>query len=725
MSGIQSNKVFHLLLFLAVFCGMKANSTHLVGGEISYEHLGGQDYIITLNIYRDCGPNNTNNTQFDTYANFGIFDGSNNLINTFQVSNPQITHLPVVINNPCLQSPPNICVEKGVYQTVIQLPANTTGYHIVYQRCCRTPSVINIINPQNTGNTYSAFIPPRASIPTNSSPVFNSEPSLVICVNADFNYDHSATDPDGDDLVYSFVTPLDGGTAGNPVPNPPTAPPHNQVIWTNGYSDSYPIDAAPALSIDPNTGLISGIPNTIGQYAFAVAVKEYRNGQLLSETIRDFRLDVAVCQSNIIASIPDRDSAERCLGLTVDFQNHSQNTSNFYWDFGDPNTTSDNSTATNPTYTYSDTGTFTIMLVAEPNYPCADTAYITYHVIEAVQPFFANPGPQCMEGHSFDFQGGGNIESNATFFWDFGPGATPQVSISQNPTGIVFDSPGEKIISYSLEQNNCIEEFIDTIYIEPTPIAYFELEDMSGCAPLELNLENLSTGGLNPTYTWNFGDGTSSNDSTPSHTYDLPGTYPITLTMTSSGICTGDQVYAPGFVEVFPSPTAKFDLNPKVTDIFNAEITFTDHSQDAVISYFYMPNGDRRAGPVATYDFDKPGVHWVKQVAVNSEGCTHERWQKVTVLPKPYYIPNAFSPNGDGVNDQFIPSFTSIKSYEILIFDRWGQEVFYSNNWNTHWDGKHQITGEPLKQDVYLYRLKFMNEANQETTEIGRITLIR
>ena len=272
------------IILLAALSPLISSATHLVGGEISYEYIGNDQYIINLIIYRDCGPDNANGTQFDNQAAIGIFDGSNTLIQNLSVGPPIVTLLPVSTGSPCLSSPPNICIEKGVYQTTVTLPPAVGGYTIAYQRCCRTPSVVNITSPGATGNTYSAQIP-GIGMSDNSSPFFVDNPPLVICLNNNFDYNHAAQDLDGDSLVYSLVDPLVGGSSANPMPTQPAPPPYATVNWVTGYSSNYPIDASPSFSIHPSTGALTGHPTKQGYYAFAVAVREYRNGVLLSESV--------------------------------------------------------------------------------------------------------------------------------------------------------------------------------------------------------------------------------------------------------------------------------------------------------------------------------------------------------------------------------------------------------------------------------------------------------
>ncbi|MGB2470455.1 MAG: hypothetical protein ACPIA5_06355, partial [Flavobacteriales bacterium] len=284
-----------------------AGATHLVGGEIYYTHLGGDQYLVTLKVYRDCGPANTLGTGFDDQVYIGMWDGSgtigNNDVLTIPLTQSNVSSVPVVLGNPCGTPPPDLCIEQAIYTTTVTLPANAYGWDLMWQRCCRNPSISNLLNfggTENPGATFLTHVPGTsqgAGATNNSSPVFQELPPVAVCANFDFTWDHSAIDPDGDELVYSFCAPLDGGGTGggngydSPVPNPPATPPYNDVPYLNGYSATYPIASNPAMEIDPATGVITGMPTQPGQYAIGICVSEYRDGELLSTTMRDFQFN--------------------------------------------------------------------------------------------------------------------------------------------------------------------------------------------------------------------------------------------------------------------------------------------------------------------------------------------------------------------------------------------------------------------------------------------------
>ncbi|MBL0288377.1 MAG: hypothetical protein IPQ19_13490 [Bacteroidetes bacterium] len=130
---------------------------------------------------------------------------------------------------------------------------------------------------------------------TNSNPVFTNFPPVVICANKPIIFDHSAIDRDGDSLVYKLCKPFEGGSQFDPSGDFPVSPPFIEVDFASPYSLQNILGGIP-LVINSKTGLLSGTPNTIGQFVVGVCVSEFRNGIFIGETKRDFQFNVADCQ---------------------------------------------------------------------------------------------------------------------------------------------------------------------------------------------------------------------------------------------------------------------------------------------------------------------------------------------------------------------------------------------------------------------------------------------
>jgi len=406
-------KFIYSFIFLILFFGTHA--THIVGGFISYSYVPGtaSTYNIRLTVYRDCNsqtpfdglPNPDPNVPTATPHIF-VYDDNGFLVYTIDLQAPDVTTIGPPIDNPCLTNTSGVCVEQGVYEATYTMPSASQGYTLAYVRCCRNGSITNLFDPGSQGGTYSAYVPPTNSF-HNNSPVFNEFPPIFICLNAPLKFDHSATDADGDVLVYSLCSPFVGGSSTDPSPTSPPGPPFNEVTWESGYSATNPLGNN-SLTINANTGFLTGTPNTIGQFVVGICVSEYRNGTLIGTYVRDFQFNVTQC--NIpIASIPSSNInptngngiyTTNCSNMHVQFQNNSYNpppTStplNYQWDFGVTGISTDVSTQALPYYDYPDTGSYLVRLVVskgQGSQLCTDTTYAYVYIRDRVRSYAPIP----------------------------------------------------------------------------------------------------------------------------------------------------------------------------------------------------------------------------------------------------------------------------------------------------------------------------------------------
>lgn len=381
---MKSNKIFIVLMAITFgfFLPNSAKATHIVGGDISYKCLGFNQYEITLTIRRDC---DNGEEPFDKIAKVGIFDGYGNLIPWLGVGglanleNPQIDTIDTALSGGCEFIGSAVCVEQAVYKGTVTLPFRNYGYYLAHQRCCRNVSLTNIIDPLLSGSTYYTQITEDALTGCNDSPSFNKWPDLYICANQTLTFDHSASEADGDSLVYSLCDPKLGASFEEPNPTPPAGPPYDNVVFKPPFSANDPMGGIP-LQIDSKTGVLTANPNAIGQYLVGVCVKEYRNGKLISTTIRDFEYNVRVCTEGPVAAFEAPDLT--CDGLTVEFNNQSTGADAYKWSFNVPsNDPVFTSTDVNPTFTFPTEGNYVVSLEAIRNIDgCSSTVYDTIGV---------------------------------------------------------------------------------------------------------------------------------------------------------------------------------------------------------------------------------------------------------------------------------------------------------------------------------------------------------
>lgn len=381
------------LLIVAIIASSFSTATHIVGGEMNYTYLGNNEYLIRLDVYFDCQNGSPQAISQDATAFIGVFDGnSRNLISGFprEVSRKGPFRI-VKTNYNCIVQAPNACVDQYYYEIKLSLPARTGGYFISFQRCCRNGSITNLTNPGGTGANYWTHIPdPRtlADAKHNNSAKFKELPPNFLCTNTPLKFDHSATDADGDSLVYELFHPFTGGDQNNPRPDNTLSngllelPPFSQITFSGAYSANNPINGNPAMNIDRATGYLTLTPTRVGQFVVGILVKEYRNGKLISSTRRDYQFNVQSCQVDVVASffVPTF-----LCGYKYKFQNQSFSAQRYHWDFGIPGRTDDTSNQNNPEINFPGPGVYKVRLYAYKN-KCMDSFVGSITVVEPKLP---------------------------------------------------------------------------------------------------------------------------------------------------------------------------------------------------------------------------------------------------------------------------------------------------------------------------------------------------
>ena len=606
-----------LLLVLFILIPSILNATHLIGGEITYTCLGDNIYEIKVVIYRDCGPTNSNSTGFDNGGVISIYDMNNNLYDVIEHGVAVSEFVVDEFTSECVTLPPELCVEKGTYTIFTSLPDNASGYQIVYQRCCRNDQVINIEDPEDMGSSLVAYVPPSSNIECNSSPVFDSFPPLALCLGTDVEIIQSATDIDGDDLVYSFVAPYHGSSDDDPTET--YAPPYDQVLWEDGYSDFYPMNSDPVINIDSETGLITGTPIQEGYYVIGIKVEEYRNGVYLGEIIRDFRFLVVDCDV-ATSSVPIADIF--CDGLTVAFENESENAFSYYWDFGDNQNPNSISSLTEPSYTYPDSGSYEVTLIANPETFCSDTSVVEFSLYPDLFPFFEIPETICEEDAQYDFFGSGVIPPSASYSWDFGDNALVQTSSELNPNGVQFVNDGSQEITFSVSYLNCDESYTSILNTSGSDVLSIETSASEVCEfDLVSFTANTTVSSTELIYDWSLGDGSSSNIESPSVQYE-PGIYDVSLTVLNNVTGCETLIEELEFVNVFPQPVSLFESSQS-SGCAPLAVSFDNISSGADQYTWFVDGNEVSTDTDFSYTFNA-GVYEVQLQAVSDLECASD-----------------------------------------------------------------------------------------------------
>ena len=746
-------KLRFLFIAIAILFAGEMHSKHIIGGDISYRCLGNGQYRITMKIYRDCS--DPTGASFDPEAVIGIFRRENSGAYTLLNGNTILVPLQADIDiepfndNPCLTIPDDICVQEGTYVFDISLPVVPQSYFITYQRCCRNVTIDNIRNPGEAGATYTMEISPLAQAECNNSPVFNDFPPIVICAGEDINFDHSASDMESDSLVYSFCSPLlGGGTQGTPenpgdataingvAPDPPASPVYPNVQFiTPTFSSMNPMSGNPQITIDPMTGLISGVPELIGQYVVGVCVSEFRNGMLISLTRRDFQFNVEDCQPTVVADIRedlkigDREFLINSCGENIiTFENESyqiQNIVGYLWKF-DLNGTVDSFTTRDATVVFPGIGEYSGFMVANPGTQCADTAEIFVNVFPEITADFDFTYDTCTAGPVIFTDMSTSGATITDWDWDFRDGNTSTTVSPVHEYRIPGDFPVQLKVT---DDNLCADSITKNVNYFPVPsVIIIDPSTFLGCAPEDIFFENLSFP-IDSTYfiEWDLGDGTISNEISPTHTYDIPGTYSIGLEIVSPIGCRTSAFY-PNWVTVRPSPTAGFTFTPMDPNSIRNQVQFFNQSVNEERLFWRFGNFGSSLLENPELLFPDTGVYEISLVAQHSSGCLDTATAIIDIEPVvTYFLPNAFTPNEDNVNDSFKGKgfLDGATNFNMSIWNRWGEMVFNTENPDEGWNGRKNNTGEYLIPGVYLYVVEFLGPRNDIFKYKGYATLVR
>lgn len=399
------------------------------------------------------------------------------------------------------------------------------------------------------------------------------------------------------------------------------------------------------------------------------------------------------------------------------------------WTFADGSATD---TIQNAVHLFTTPSNFNVTLICTTDKGCNDTIShnIVVHPLPTVHFTYVN----ICDKDSMHFSNTSTIPTTDTLVawnWQYGDmaiGAGTQVahlydtSASYNVTLTVTSAFG------------CVDSITQTTVVNPNPTVGFISAIQAGCEPLCVILQDTSSianGGHNTSWLWDFGDSTNSTLSMAEHCYSNDSTfdsvmYSCTLIVTSDSGCISTLI-KPNYITVYPKPTAAFVAQPTSTTIINPVITITDMSTG--VNYWNWNFGDMDTTalviPLPHYYADT-GTYIITLTTTTQYGCMDTATQSITIEPDfAFYVPNSFTPNGDGINDTFTGKGVFIKTFEMMIFDRWGNLIFYSDDYSKPWDGKANHGQKLAQRDVYVYDIKLTDIKGIEHAYRGTVTLVQ
>lgn len=534
---------YWFVLLIGLFSCSALYARHITGGELSYVYISSSGsthtYQITLKLYRDCF---STGAQLDPAAAISIFTKNASGLSTgsqdYTINMSRQENLRLGSPGKCIDNPPAVCYEVGVYIFTVNLPATQYGYAVTYQRCCRIENMSNVSASGQTGATYTADIPGYGlsdDAPKNSSPAYSTKDTVIVCEDNFFMYDFGAFDKDGDSLTYNFGAAYIGGSPGNPQPIA-SGPPYSSVPYSFGFGAMSPMGAN--VTIDRKTGMVSGIAPAAGIYVVTVCANEYRRGRLINVHRKDIQIKVASCSIAAASLQPEYLS---CDGFTIDFQNRSSSSliKTFYWDFGVLNSNSDTSTLARPSFTFPDTGIYRIMLITNRGEDCSDTAFANAKVYPGFFPGFTY-SEGCKDVPIF-FRDTTKTRYGVvdSWSWDFGDGSTAtDTSRSQRPP-YTYTSSGTYTVALTVSNSKgCVSTVTNELVVRDKPLLSVPKDT------LMCDIDTISIAATGPpgTYTWSPSYNISSlSGSVVQVSPDVTTTYSVSLT-TVPGCTSTDTV---------------------------------------------------------------------------------------------------------------------------------------------------------------------------------------
>lgn len=381
---------------------------------------------------------------------------------------------------------------------------------------------------------------------------------------------------------------------------------------------------------------------------------------------------------------------------------------------------------TSATPTIDQPGTY-VMTVTDPTNGCTSTSSVAITQDIVIPNVNAGLTQELNCTFTSLILGGSSSTAGVNYSW-VGPGV---VSGSNTATPTV-NQPG----TYTLTVTNPINGCTNTSTVNITenviiPLNSFVADSLYGCGSVPVNFQE-TNGQIGMTYNWNFGNGsTSSAGSSVSQFYNQAGCYDISLTVTDPTNGCSNTVTYPSLICVIPQPVAAFSTQPAQLESYNNGFLTTANGTINATEYQW-DFGDGTPGSIAmepTHSYgDNPGSFTIQLVASNQGLCFDTAYAIIELIESLiFYVPNAFTPDGDNYNEYFKPVFYSgfdPYDFTMLIFNRWGEIVWESHNYDVGWNGTYN--GNVVSDGVYTWKIEVKtNRTDERKSYVGHVSTIR
>lgn len=393
------------------------------------------------------------------------------------------------------------------------------------------------------------------------------------------------------------------------------------------------------------------------------------------------------------------DNVAACAYVPFSFTGSSNTGNRYEWDFGD--TTFASGKIVQHLYNRGDV--FDVKLKVTNVYGCFDSGYkqVTAHRVPVVS-YVATPPDTCKGPVTVNFN---NTSTDAdTYSWDFGNSTSTTLKDPQ----VFYASVRSYTIRLIASNNNgCKDTLISSYHVYQPPKASFKLDLNNGCQPIQIQFTSTSSGAAK--HNWYFGDGNSDTGKVVSHIYTADGKYPVSLQVTADNQCT-DSVNLNDAVEVYPKPFSNFTYALDSFFMPWGLVHFTNQAQKANKFTWYYGDGNFSNEFNPSYRYKNSDTFRVQMVAFYGNLCSDTAYANIyiPVYEKGLFVPDAFVPNG--INNVFRPVGTELRTYELRIYNRWGDLIWSTNELNKDgepvqgWNGR-DADGNPCMPGVYTWEI--------------------
>lgn len=491
------------MYFILMMCtvSLTAAADHITGGEMYYTYGGTTNgfhlYKVTLKLYMRCnsGRNFNDPTIVSIYEH-----GSNKKVRDIYVKLSSIENIRLPSNSdPCITNAPLVCFDVGYYLFDVALPSSLNGYVLASLVNYRIAG-INNLSPgySQIGATYTAQIPGTAYVgnaPVNNSALFTGSDLVMVCADNSFTYSFAAQDKDPDELRYFFAGAYVSGNNSTVSAAPP--PPYQIVPYGSGFTENSPLGNQ--ISIDHNTGMLTGIAPAAGVYVVTVGVEEIRNGIVIATQRKDIQIYISPC-TIASATLPAdymlcRDSR------TIQLSNGSMSPliKTYNWEVISSNgNTLYHSDSAAIIYTFPDTGTFKVHLFINKEEVCSDSTSSVVRVYPGLIPSFDISGICFTKPTIFSDKTNNQYGTIQSWKWNFGePTRSNDISTVQNPN-YTYSTIGNKDVQLIITTSmGCTDTVTRTVMITDKPPIDLAFRDTLICLNDSLRLIAFGNGSLN------------------------------------------------------------------------------------------------------------------------------------------------------------------------------------------------------------------------------------